>query len=141
MATESNVESDDRLRAALDRLTSIQTSKLGLNQEALRIRKHIKDFDVNVDALNILADVRSKDQKGEGARVLEDLIRYARLTGTQVDTQAGDAVAPPSGDAMLSVVERQPDQSEEKTLQDRWKPFFQLAAAIAVTLGLFALIH
>lgn len=141
MATESNVESDDRLKDALDRLTSIQTSKLDLNQEALRIRKHIRDFDVNVDALNILADVRSKDQKGEGARVLEDLIRYARQTGTQVDLPGSGAAPPLPGETVLPVVERPPDHSDERALRGRWKLFSQLAAAIAVTFGLFALIH
>ena len=141
MVTEADVESADRLRAALDRLTSIQKSVLELNQESLRIRRHIGDFDVNVDALNILATVRSKDQKGEGEKVLEDLVRYARQTGTQVDVLGSDFAPPPPDDPVLPVVERQPDQSEEKTLQDRWKLFSQLAAAIAVTFGLFALIH
>lgn len=146
MGTETDVETDDRLTTALERLTRIQRSILELNQEAMRIRRHIKDYDLNVDALNILATVRSKDEKGGGVQVLQDLLGYARQTGTQLEAyEVGGThrTGTPRtlDDSVKSTVERSVENAVEKTSRGVVKLLSQLVIALVVTSGLFALIH
>ena len=144
MDTSADAGSEERLANAVERLTAIQKSVLELNQEANRIRTHIRDFDVNVDALNVLANVRSRDEKGGGAQVLEDVIRYARQTGTPLSSHEGrPAPGRPEGAAQTRVEERETsiERGGERETRDLLKLLAQLVAAAALTSGLFALIH
>ena len=143
MVKKAGADDEERLMNAVKRLTGIQKSILELNREANRIRTHIKDFDVNMEALNILANVRSRDEQGGGVRVLEDLIGYARQTGTPIDTGEvrdvprthDQAVAPPAE------VEKRIEHPGEPASRRLLKLLTQLAVAAAVTSGLFVLIH
>lgn len=146
MGADTDARSDERLAAALERLAGIQKSIMELNQEAARIRRHIQDFDVNVDALNLLATARSRDEKSGGGKVLEDVIRYARKTGMQMGAQEGEDVAPmPRDPAPMNPVPPAVEQSielrGERRSSDFLKLLSQLAVAAAVTTGLFVLIH
>ena len=142
MNAEADARSDERLKAALERLASIQRSILELNHEANRIRRYIRDFDVNLDALNILANVQGKDEKGGGVQVLEDLIRYARQTGTHLEAhgESGGTSQTP-GESARPAVERSMEHVAERESGGLLKLLSQLAVAIVVTLGLFVLIH
>ena len=141
MGKETGAGGEERLINAVERLTVIQRSILELNREANRIRMHIRDFDVNMDALNILANVRSKDEQGGGVQVLEDLIRYARQTGTQIDAHEGAGARRTSDDAAVPEVEKRIEPAGERASGGLWKLVTQLAVAAAVTSGLFVLIH
>ena len=132
---------DDRLSAALERLTSIQKSRLELSQEANQIRRHIKDFDINVDALNILATVRSKDQTGDGARILAEVNSYARKTGMQVEALEDSEPSIDSSSSSSEFVQQFHQKPENTTTSRTWKTVSQFVLAVAVTLGLFVLIH
>ena len=142
MAVVEDAPSDERLKAALKRLTSIQRSMVELNQETNRIRRHIRDFDVNLDALTILANVRGKDEKGGGVQVLEDLITYARHTGTdlRIHGESGGSSQTP-GESARPVVEHSMEHAEERESRGLLKLLSQLAVAIVITLGLFFLVH
>ena len=126
----------------MERLSRIYGSILELNREASQIRTSIRDFDVNVEALNMLASVRSRDQKGSGDQVLHDLISYARQTGSHIEMHG-----PSSSFASVDVPERTPavenrdDDAEKPPSGEVLKLLTQVAVAIAVTSGLFVLIH
>ena len=143
MSTETGAGSEERLVNAVERLTGIQKSILELNREANRIRAYIKDFDVNMEALNILANVRSRDEQGGGVQVLEDLVRYARQTGTQIDAYEGGGAPRMPDEAALpeTEAEKRVEHSGERAPGGLWKVVTQLVAAAAVTSGLFVLIH
>ena len=144
MGTRTDAGSEERLINAVERLTAIQKSVLKLNQEANRIRTHIRDFDINVDALNVLANVRSRDEKGGGAQVLEDVIRYARQTGAPLSSHEGRrAPGRPEGAAQTRVEDsgKSIERGREREATGLLKLLAQLVAAAALTSGLFALIH
>ena len=143
MDTETGAGNEERLVQAVERLTEIQKSILELNREARQIRAHIKDFDVNIDALNLLAKARSKDEEAGGVQVLEDLIRYARETGTPIDAFAGSEPFRLPDEAAVPLQDggRHVEHVEEPGARGRWKLITQLAVAAAVTSGLFVLIH
>ena len=142
---------EDRLSAALERLASIQKSVRELNLEAQQIRRRIKDFDVNIDALNLLATVRSRYEKRGEEQVLEDVIRYARQTGMPLEPYgsedppqnlvASDSMplnsVPPSAEA----VEKSTGPGRQGKSSGLVKVISQLMAAAALTMGLFVLIH
>lgn len=139
-------DADDRLMAALERLAGIQISISELNQEAARIRRHIQDFDVNVDALNVLAIVRSKDEKFGRGKVLEDVISYARQTGMPVSVQRDEDIrrspdSPVRLDPPAPAHQSSVESREERASADRLRVLAQVAAAAAVTIVLFVLIH
>ena len=146
MGAETDARSDDRLAAALERLASIQKSILELNQEANQIRRHVKDFDVNVDALNVLAIVRSRDEKSGGGKVLEDVIAYARQTGTRMGAYGGEDVSRTSDDSApphstLPADEKNMEPGGERRSGGYMNLLSQFVVAAAVTIGLFILIH
>ena len=146
MGAETDARSDDRLAAALERLASIQKSILELNQEANQIRRHIKDFDVNVDALNVLAIVQSKDAKSGEGKVLEDMIRYARQTGMTMGAYGGEKISRMPEEAVLVdsvplAVEKSMEPGGERSAGGVLKLLSQFVVAAAVTTGLFVLIH
>ena len=134
-------DDDDRLSAAVERLTSIQKSILELSQEANQIRRHIKDFDINLDALNILVTVRSKDQTGDGAGVLAEVNSYARQTGMQVEALEDTEPSIDSSSSRSEFVQQFHQKAENTTTSRAWKTVSQFVLAVAVTLGLFLLIH
>ena len=146
MGAETGACSDDRLAAALERLAGIQKSILELNQEANQIRRHVKDFDLNVDALNILAIARSRDEKGGAGKVLEDVISYARQTGMPMGAHGGEDISriPEEAEPLDSV-----PPAVEEIMEPRGgrgsggvlKLLSQFVVAAAVTTGLFVLIH
>lgn len=145
MVAESDASGDDRLVSALERLASIQRSILELNVEANQIRRHVKDFDLNVDALNLLAIARSRDEKSGGGNVLADVVRYARQTGMQVGAPGSEDISPAPEEE--EVREPRPLALEENAEPERerglgaLKLISQLVVAAAVTMGLFVLIH
>ena len=141
MGKETGAGSEERLNNTVERLTRIYGSITELNREANRIRVHIKDFDVNVEALNMLANARSRDEQGGGMQVLQDLIRYARQTGTQIEAYEGEGALQTPDDSIPLAVEKSIEVSGDRESRGLLKLLSQLAAALAVTLGLFVLIH
>ncbi len=141
MEADTDTRSDERLAVALERLAGIQKSIRELNQEAARIRRHIQDFDVNVDALNLLATARSRDEKSGGGKVLEDVIRYARRTGMLVGAPGGEDIPRIPEDPAPPLLEQSVELRRERRPSDFLKLLSQLAVAAAVTTGLFVLIH
>ena len=141
MGKETGAGSEEHLINAVERLTVIQRSILELNREANRVRMHIRDFDVNMDALNILANARSRDEQGGGMQVLQDLIRYARQTGTHIDAYEGGGVPRKFDDALPPEVEESIEHPGERASGGFLKLVTQLVAAAVVTSGLFVLIH
>ena len=142
MESETESQRKDRVANAVERLTRIYGSILELNREANQIRTSIRDFDVNVEALNLLASARSRDQKGGGEQVLHDLISYARQTGLQIETHdrspplvSDDAPAP------VPTIENRDSEAEWPASKELLKLVAQVGVAIAVTSGLFVLIH
>ena len=141
MVEQQNIEADARLVDAVERLTKIQKSILDLNQEALRIRNHIRDFDINIEALNILVSIKSRDLQHGGQHVLQDLNIYAEQVGTYAEIgdegeKADNPVAPPS----------RPESSSEKNGNHSESPsplrlVSQLLAAACISLGLFLLVR
>lgn len=142
MAASARSQDETRLIEAVERLTEIRNSIDELNKEAYRIRAHIKDFEIDIDAVNILTTVRCQDKTGDGRRLLAEVVEYARRTGMKFEAMecSGPQVeaapaALPSGDGQWV---------SEETLgasPSRWKMVLQFALAVAITLGLFALIH
>ena len=147
MDPDNDINRDTRLATALERLIHIQKSIMKLNQEALKIRRHLNDYDVNIEAMSILVNMRSKDEKNSGAQVLKDLIEYASQTGTKTATHAGpDASQSSEKEPRAMVVEQYSElgdraPNKEGASLDVTKLLYQIGAAIVVTLGLFALIH
>ena len=141
MEKRSGVDANERLSAALERLTSIQTSILELNQEANQIRRYIKDFDVNVDALNILANVRSKDKKHDGAQVLDAVSQYAHLVGIHIKFRD----AAPSSDSSDTSIHPDyltfTDRGKENAASFLHHILLQCIAAVVITACLFLLVH
>lgn len=143
MDSGADAATDDRLVQALERLTRIYGSIADLHREAIQVRTRLRDLDINVEALNMLASARSKDEKGDGELVLTDLFRYARRTGMQVEAQ--EYLAPP---LVLHEV-RVPEPESESRVENSEGPapkgllklLTQVAVAMAVTSGLFVLIH
>jgi len=145
MVAESDASGDDRLASALERLASIQKSILELNVEANQIRRHVKDFDLNVDALNLLAIARSRDEKSGGGNVLADVVRYARQTGMQVGVPGSEEISPvpeeeEAREPRPLALEENAEPERERSL-GALKLISQLVVAAAVTTGLFVLIH
>ena len=141
MGRETDAGREERLENAAERLTVIYRSITELNREANRIRAHIRDFDVNVEALNMLANARSRDEKGGGAQVLQDLFEYARRMGARIDAGEAEVAPRKAGDEMQSSVEKSIQVAGETQPKDLLKLFWQLAVALALTWGLFVLIH
>lgn len=141
MAAERKATSEERLIEAVERLTTNQRSVHELQLEANRIRQYIRDYDVDMEALNLLVTVRMRAGKDGGTRVLEDLFRYARLTGTQLDAPERPPAAGGRAEAAPPVAEKKAERAEERESGSSWKFFAQLAAALALTTGLFVLIH
>ena len=141
MDMEADADREERLRNAVEQLTRIQRSVLELNREAQRIRMYIRDFDVNVEALNILARVRSRDEKGGGVQALEDVIRYARLTGVHFKVFENTVTPGMLEHSIQTETEKYIECTEERKSVGLLKLVTQLAAAVAVTSGLFVLIH
>ena len=138
---EHDTIAEQRLNSALERLTTIQKSVLELNQEAARIRRHVQDFDVNIDALNLLVTACSRDKKGRGAGILEPMITYARQAGLYVDPrEVRETTTSPRGPRPETVEELSEDAHAHPAV-DHLKLASQLAVAFAVTLGLFLIIH
>ena len=141
MAAERKATREERLMEVVERLTTNQRSVHELQLEANRIRQYIRDYDVDMEALNLLVTARVRAGKDGGTRVLEDLFRYARLTGTRLDAPEGPPTPRERAEAAPPVVEKQAGRAEVRESRSLWKFLAQLAAALAVTTGLFALIH
>ena len=147
MGGGEDVESDERLVQAVERLTRINVSIAELNREATQIRTRIRDFDVNVEALSMLAGARSRDEKGGGEQVLRDVIRYARQMGTHLEIHERGAPLAPAPRAPDDAAMPRPEgggsteRTGERVAAGPWKVLTQVAMALALTTGLFALIH
>ena len=142
MEATTTSQDETRLTEAVERLTEIRNSIDELNKEANRIRMHIKDFEIDVNAVNILTTIRWKDNTGGGRRLLEEVVEYARRTGVTFEAMG------PSSQAAVTTTSAVADTdgqwaSEEMLVvtQSRWKTMSQLALAVVITLGLFVLIH
>ena len=141
MSAEADAAIEDRLTNAVERLSAIQKSVLHHNREAHRIRMHIKDFDVNMDALSLLVTIKSKDEDGSGRQVLEDLTKYARWSGMQIDATEPERFPDQSRDAVEPAHGKPARRSEERKAGSLGRLLAQVAAAMAVTTALFVLIH
>ena len=141
MSTETVAGSEERLIQAVERLAEIQRSIQELHREAIGVRTHIRDFDFNMDALNILATVRSKYDADGGTQLLQDLIRYARRTGTPIGVHEVDVIIGTPDEPVRATVEPGMEHAAEGAPGGLLKLVSQLAVALAVTVGLFVLIH
>ena len=142
MDTTTTSQNETRLIEAVERLTEIRSSIDELNKEANRIRAHIKDFEIDVNAVNILTIVRRSDKAGDGTRLLAEVVEYARRTGMALEAMGPSEVSVGTAPASLATTDGQWHSEEVFTVtQSRWKTASQFALAVAITLGLFALIH
>ena len=141
MDSGADAATDDRLVQALERLTRIYGSIADLHREAIQVRTRLRDLDINVEALNMLASAKSKDEKGDGELVLTDLFRYARRTGMQMEAQ--EYFAPPLvlHEVRVPEPESRVENNEGPAPKGLLKLLTQVAVAMAVTSGLFVLIH
>lgn len=142
METTTNSQHEARLIEAVERLTEIRSSIDELNKEANRIRAHIKDFEIDVNAVNILTVVRRSDKSGDGTRLLAEVVEYARRTGMALEAMTPASPLAEPAPATLTATDGQWNSEEVLVVtQSRWKTVSQLALAVAITLGLFALVH
>ncbi|MDD9979768.1 MAG: hypothetical protein OXU81_00140 [Gammaproteobacteria bacterium] len=131
-----------RLTEAVDRLTEIRNSIDDLNKEANRIRAHIRDFEIDVNAVNILTNVRCRDKAGDGTRLLVEVVEYARRTGMTFE-----AMGPFNPSVVVASAASGPRDGQwasgevREVSQSKWKTVYQFALAVAITFGLFALVH
>lgn len=142
METTTTSQDETRLIEAVERLTEIRNSIDELNKEANRIRVHIKDFEIDVNAVNILTIARCQDKTGNGKRLLAEVAEYARRTGITFEAVGPSEVPVEIASAALATSDGQ--WYGEEMLEDthsRWKTVSQLALAVAITLGLLALVH
>ena len=133
-------DSTSRVQDAIDRLTDIQTSIRGLNQEAMRVRNHIRDFDVNMDALNLLVNVRAKEPKDGGRKTLEALVQYARQVGSLPSEEAPPVPRALQSPASFSTV-TPTTPSDAPPSGSLLKLASQLTIAMGVTWVLFSLLR
>lgn len=145
MTTNMNAGTEERLIEAVERLASIQRSMMDLRKETNLVRNHIRDFDVNMEALNILVTLRSKDEKEGGVPVLEDLVTYARLMGTPLETHVeGDSNRRALVESVQASIDERMEHAAEGESRESTgvlKLLSQLLVATALTFGLFVLIH
>ena len=142
METTTTSQDETRLIEAVERLTEIRSSIDELNKEANRIRSHIKDFEIDVNAVNILTIARCQDKTGDGRRLLAEVVEYARRTGMTFEAMGPSEVSVETAPAALAATDGQWDSEEVLVVtQSRWKTVSQFALAVAITLGLFALVH
>ena len=142
MDSKTESERKDRICNAVERLTRINGSILELNREASQIRTSIRDFDVNIEALSMLASARSRDQKGGGEQVLRDLISYARQTGSYIEiSDRTPSIVSDDVPVPAPAIENRDAEAEWSASKELLKLIAQVAVAVAVTSGLFVLIH
>ena len=142
METTTTSQDETRLIEAVERLTEIRNSIDELNKEANRIRVHIKDFEIDVNAVNILTIARCQDKIGNGRRLLAEVAEYARRTGITFEAMEPSNVPVEIVPAAQAASDGQ--WYGEEILEDthsRWKTVSQIALAVAITLGLLALVH
>ena len=142
METITTSQDETRLIEAVERLTEIRNSIDELNKEANRIRAHIKDFEIDVNAVNVLTTVRCKDKTGDGRQLLAEVVEYARKTGMTFEAMAPSGPSVEEASAALPTGDGQWISEETfDTSGNKWKTVSQFATAVAITLGLFVLIH
>ena len=142
METTTTSQDETRLIEAVERLTEIRSSIDELNKEATRIRVHIKDFDIDMNAVNILTIVRCQDKTGGGRQLLAEVVEYARRTGMTFEAMTPARPLAEPAPASLTAIDGQWDSEEVLAVtRSRWKTVSQLVLAVAITLGLFALVH
>ena len=142
MEATTTSQDEARLTEAVERLTKIRNSIDELNKEANRIRAHIKDFEIDVNAVNILTTARCKDKTGDGGRLLAEVVEYARRTGMTFEAMVPSSQ--PLGNAPSALAADGQWVSGEAPVgasQSKWMTASQLALAVAITLGLFTLVH
>ena len=84
--TEAFSNSEPSLpRHYVDQMSALQRMVSESQQELQRLRQDAKTDGVNVDALNLLVLIRSRNLPDGGTRILNDLVEYAVDVGIQFD--------------------------------------------------------
>ena len=148
MSTSLDAGTEQKLTDAVERLTSVHKSLKESTKTAHSIRRHIKDFDIDMDALNLLVNLKSGDDNVDKGRVLENLVTYARLTGTplkaSVEREArveGNDLRGPLRDSAPAPNDERMEYAAERESRGLLKLLSQIFVAMALTFGLFVLIH
>ena len=141
MSTYLDESTKERLVNSLERLRTIQESIFHLNQESTKLRQYIRDFEVDIDALTILANIQSKDRPSNGARLLSTIIQYADIAAVSPERASpAAAVAVDTGDSAV-----EPDDTRLPLAEGReggiWRTTFQCVAGVAIAICLFVLVH
>ena len=85
MTDESINSKASLLEHYIDDMSEAQQMTLESQRELQRLRQDAKTDGLNVDALNLLIQVRSRTPPDGGTRILNDLVSYAISVGIQFD--------------------------------------------------------
>ena len=85
MTEESTSTESSLLKQYIDHMSGVQGMILEPQRELQQLRQDAKTDGLNVDALNLLVQVRSRSLPDGGARILNDLVEYAIGIGIQFD--------------------------------------------------------
>jgi len=82
-----NADSPTRalLRSYIDRIANNQTSIQELQREINQFKQDARADKFNMEAVHILGQVISKSPHDNGVGLLTDILRYAQLTGVELD--------------------------------------------------------
>ena len=91
----------------IERMVDLQTKISEANKELQLVRQDAKINGIDLDALNFLVQVRSRNKNDKGVLVLTNLVAYAHVTGTPLRvvverdapaSEFSDSTMPMSGD-------------------------------------------
>ena len=144
MNPERNVVPRERLSYYAGRMTELHALIMDANMEIGHLRQDAKNNGMNVDALTVLGQVRSRDRKDDGKELLDDLMKYARETGTTgnlVEREGADEYEVSSGMVDTSPNTDLGTDLAIPTPNRGTNLFFQMSLGIGVAIGLVWLIH
>ena len=142
--------SDAEVRDRLEQLVQIQQLWEEPKGRLAEIKRFARSDGLNLDALNVLLPVLSKYPHDKGASVLNDVIRYAEVFGTEnLVSQADTGSHPPS--IPVSNADVSQPASAEVRAPAVWEPgskasaplrlSVQVVVAMSVSVGLLWLLN
>ncbi|MCP5149646.1 MAG: DUF2312 domain-containing protein [Chromatiales bacterium] len=99
---------DQHLADYVERMVALSNQAKEISAELAAVRRTAKGEGYDLDALNLLVQVRMRAPKDNGSGLIVDLLRYSRATGTSIESEASGVAA--VGDSP-AVVHAQPSGS------------------------------
>ena len=143
---ESEAEGPNRVETYMERIIEIQQTVKELNAQINGIRRDARESGLNLDAFNFLVNQRMRFPDDKGARVVDQLIEYAEMTGVEFEhsremvlASSGVAMGAQNqgGESILARAQYRIEQDEEKPTS----LLARVAMAIAVTVVLMWLVN